>query len=610
MSQRDLASLTNPAAAFNQSVENAFKVAFDPEAMNASLAQYGLDARARSALQAFHRYCGSNNPRHLRMAALLQAVPAPAVTRDISDDYAAFIELLADLPARDLDAGWLDALVRAWLVLYASGCTADLPVQATRQLVVDAIALLHQNRKSYSALDADIALALANAGYFVCSVIAEATHGFDSSRYRQIELFDTETSLPNGRNLVRLIAECISDNPGGMTGLMVGRIGAGAAILTLEEDQWSRLHADAIARLSPSLRRTDVLCRTGRSEFAVILPGLQSRGQITLASNKLLATIDRPLILGGRPFGLTAHLGGAQAPDHGEDEGSLLRHARLAMHEAQRRRHHFALFEPSMQAEADVEANVEREFLMALDSDRLELHYQPQIDLATGRCTGAEALLRWKNDAGNYVPPPRIIDVAERAGALLRLTRWIIHRACRAASRLVHSGLALDLSINLTATDVGDPDLPIAVGHALDLWRVDATRLTFELTESAMLASQSDGAQVMRQLRKLGAATSIDDFGTGYSSVLYLRQLPLNEIKIDKVFVQQMAQSSQDREIVKSLIALAHGLKLEVVAEGVEDRATLELLRQGGCERVQGFLFSEALPFDDLLSWARNFSAR
>jgi EAL domain-containing protein (putative c-di-GMP-specific phosphodiesterase class I)/GGDEF domain-containing protein len=596
-----------PAAAPDCSGERHYRMALDTSAIAASLPHYGLDARARSALQAFDRFCGGERARQARFADLLQAFPPPDHDASTVEPHRRFIALLADLPGSDLSGEWLDHLLRSWLGLYAGGCSPDLPAQATRHVVAGAVAALGGGRGTVSRIESDIMLALNNAGFFLCGVLAETAHGFDRSRRREVELFDAETGLPNARQLPLLLADCIDANPSGVTGLLLASLDVGAATLALDDDTRVRLHARSVLRLSDCLRECDLLCRTGRSEIAVVLPNLRSSAQVMLAASKLLGAIERPLALDNRPYGLTAHIGGVHTPDHGIDPAGLLRGARLAMHMGRVRGVSCALFDSAMQTHANEEAECEREFLAALDGDRLQLHFQPQVDVASGRCAGVEALLRWRTGRGIDVPPPRIIDMATRIGALARLTRWIINAACRATGELRQAGLELGVSVNLTASDIGDPDLPLAVNQAVELWRIDAATLTFELTETAMLASQAAGAKVLNGLRALGASTSIDDFGTGYSSVLNLKVLPFNELKIDKSFVLQMTQSAQDREIVRSLIQLAHGLRLEVVAEGVEDDATVELLRDCGCERVQGFLFSKALPLPQLIRWVRGF---
>ncbi len=591
-----------PAGAAEAKRDQHYRMRIDLGAISNSLSRYGLDARARSALRAFDRYCGSEQAREARIAAMREAFPPPA-KGTTAEAHGRFLVLLSEVPGRDLAGQWLDDLLRAWLTLYAAGCSPDLPSRVLRHLVAGAATLLAGERATLSRLESDILVALTNAGFFLCGVLAEAAHGYDLSRRREVELFDAETALPNARQLPQVIDECIDANPSAITGLLLGNIEVSAATLALDDDTRDRLHTASLTRIRDCLREADFVFRTGRSEFAIVLPGLRSPAQVMLAAAKVITAIERPVIVGRRPFGLTARIGGVHAPDNGFDPQGLLRCARLAMHAARAQGERCTLFDARMQADASQEIGLEQEFLVALEGDRLQLHFQPQIDTASQRCTGAEALLRWTAQDGRAVPAPRIIDMATRIGALPRLTRWIVNAACRATSELLRVDAGLQLSVNLTADDLGDPDLARVVKQSAELWRVDPAALTFELTETAMLASQEGGARVLRELHDLGASTAIDDFGTGYSSVLNLRMLPFNELKIDKSFVQQMVHSPQDREIVRSLIHLAHGLRLAVVAEGVEDTPTVDLLRDYRCERLQGYLFGKALPLSQFARW-------
>jgi EAL domain-containing protein (putative c-di-GMP-specific phosphodiesterase class I) len=259
---------------------------------------------------------------------------------------------------------------------------------------------------------------------------------------------------------------------------------------------------------------------------------------------------------------------------------------------------------------AQWEARIEKEFPTALENGQLMVHVQPQIELATGRCIGGELLLRWFDSEGHPVPPYRIPEVAKRIGAAAQLTRWLVLGACRTLADLNRAGLDVRLSINLMARDVMDSELPLLVEQAASFWRVSASRLTLELTEGMMLEDPAVGAAVMQRLVDLGASTSIDDFGIGYSSILYLRQLPLQELKIDCAFVGAMSRSKQDKEIVASLVQLSHALGLYVVAEGVEDEETMALLREMGCDRGQGYWISRAMPTTDFAGWVRDWNSR
>jgi EAL domain-containing protein (putative c-di-GMP-specific phosphodiesterase class I) len=215
----------------------------------------------------------------------------------------------------------------------------------------------------------------------------------------------------------------------------------------------------------------------------------------------------------------------------------------------------------------------------------------------------AEALLRWQHAAGETVAPQFIVEIAEEAGVSPQFSRWLVTRAARTLAEFALEGIPLRLSINLTANDLRDEELPDMIEQALTIWNVPADRLTLELTESAMISDEQHSLGILYRLRDLGCRLAVDDFGTGYSSMAYLRQLSLNELKIDQLFVRRMDESPQDREIVRSMIQLAQGLRLEVVAEGVETKGTWTLLSEYGCQRVQGYYFSKPIAVTEFVRW-------
>lgn len=570
----------------------------------ARMAQYGIDPRARSALRALARFRGQQAASRDWAAAFaerLSGETGPGATGPQS--LSRFVDLFFQLPARDFDGEWLEELGGVWRSLLDAGCRSDLPLRAAHQLTERCVELLKRDRDSYSRLDAEIALSVGSAGIFLCAVLADA----GSTMTRQLAPTEAAELVEGGtRNLRAVLEGALELGNGSVTGLLTGQLEPGSsAALAIEEESWAMFCARSLSRLRHALRDRDVLCRVGRSRFSVVLPGLHNQAQVMLAANKVARMFESPVSAAGRDCRLMVRVGAAWAPDHGHGATELMRRANLALHEASRLRRPVAMFQDALLEKAEKDSLLEDEFLRALNCGDFELYFQPQIDIQTGRCIGAEALLRWPSARGGPVPPPVIIEVAERLGVAPQLTRFIIHQACRSVADFVRLGLDIEVSVNLTATDIGDPELPLAVRNTLELWHVEARRLKFELTESAMLANEAVCVSVMAALRELGAATSIDDFGTGYSSVILLKKLPLNELKLDRSFVANAVESRQDREIVHSLILLAHSLNLEVVAEGVEDAATLAMLRDFGCDRAQGFLICKPLPAAQFMSWVR-----
>jgi EAL domain-containing protein (putative c-di-GMP-specific phosphodiesterase class I) len=252
---------------------------------------------------------------------------------------------------------------------------------------------------------------------------------------------------------------------------------------------------------------------------------------------------------------------------------------------------------------------IERDLHDALARNELEVHFQPQISLHTGHCVSAEALVRWRRADGRTVEPSTIASIAEERGLILELTRFTMNTALRHAAQWQQHGLELLVAINLSAITFGDDTLPELVAQTLSIWGVDPARLTLELTESALIRNERAAITLAAELRALGCRLSIDDFGTGYSSLAYLHRFPLDELKVDRSFVQSIASASDDRRIVRALIELAHAFELTTVAEGVEDAFTESALRELGCDLAQGFHLSPALPPDDFLEWSANRNA-
>lgn len=579
------------------------------DGLAARLALYGIDPRARSALRALSRFRGLDAASEHWAAVFADRLAVQAGAR-LKDNRALprFVDLFFQLLARDFAGDWLEELAGAWRALLDAGGEADLALRTAHQFTWRCVEMLKRDRDSYSRLDAEIAWAVGSAGMFLCAVLADAAGSL--SRTGAAPSARSEPRDCAGATLRAALETALARRNARITGLLTVQLEAGSsAALAIEEEQWPDLQARAESRLRDALRDSDLLCRIGPARFGVVLPRLRSQAQVMLAANKLARLFESPVSAAGHECRLMPRVGAAWAPDHGAGASQLMRGASLALREAARLGRPVALFEQGLLENSERDSQIEQEFLCALDGGGLELHFQPQIDIASGRCVGAEALLRWPGARRGPVPPPVTLAVAERLGVAPQLTRWILHRACRTAAEFARLGLQLEVSVNLTAGDFGDPELPLAVRNALELWRVEARLLKFELTESAMLANEAVCVGVMAALRRLGAATSIDDFGTGYSSVVLLKKLPLNELKLDRCFVAGAVESRQDRKIVRSLILLAHSLNLEVVAEGIEDAPTLALLRDFGCDRAQGYLISKPLPPEQFICWARAHAA-
>jgi EAL domain-containing protein (putative c-di-GMP-specific phosphodiesterase class I) len=460
-------------------------------------------------------------------------------------------------------------------------------------------------RSALSALELEIITALSAAGLCVAEFLMRSAR-LESTAI----LVNGVTEIGAGDALHAGLAAVLNEANGRVVGLLSIRLRLQFGALTLERDQRDALLDAAVERIRGAMRENDIVVRTELHSCAVILPNLQTHAQVQLAAAKVAQILEHPLPVHGSLMRATFLLGAVWAPTHGRSAEALLRCADIAVETARREERTVVLFDDGMLAVARHEAMIEKEFMQAMENGQLTIHVQPQVDLASRRCIGGELLLRWTDSAGNAVPPASIPEVAQRIGAASQLTRWLIFGACRILSDLIKAGIDMQLSVNLMARDLMDQELPLLVQQAVKFWRVPPERLMFELIESAVLEDPTVGATVMHRLIEIGVSTSIDDFGIGYSSILYLRRLPLDELKIDRAFVEMMFRSSEDKEIVATLIRLAHGLGLHVVAEGVENVQTMDLLGEMGCDRAQGYWISRAMPAGDVPAWFENWNRR
>lgn len=366
---------------------------------------------------------------------------------------------------------------------------------------------------------------------------------------------------------------------------------------TLGHDAGDQLLKLVTQRLIPNLRPGDTLARLGGDEFTLILPGIELADEAALLSQRLLEAFGDPFELGERELFTSASIGITLFPADATDIGGLLKSADTALGHAKRSgRNRYAFFTAEMNARAIERLALENELRRALERNELVVHYQPQIDLRTGRITGVEALLRWQHPRLGLVSPSSFVPLAEETGLIVALGEWVLRTAChqaRAWHARGHAGLRV--AINLSARQMVQTILP-SLHTALLETGIDPHCVELELTESLLMEDNPASLQALRELQALGISFSIDDFGTGYSNLGYLKQLPIDTLKIDRSFVRDVMRDPDDAAIARAIIAMAHGLGIRVIAEGVETRAQLDFLIANQCDAFQGFLFSAALP--------------
>jgi len=300
---------------------------------------------------------------------------------------------------------------------------------------------------------------------------------------------------------------------------------------------------------------------------------------------------------------LGASVGVALCPDHGTDVTSLVRRADVAMYEAKREQGRIRVYDPARDPNSPERLQRLSELRRGLHEGELLLHYQPKVSVDDGAVTGVEALVRWQHPKLGLLAPGEFLPLAERTGMMNELTRWVIDAALTQARAWQDEGIAVPIAVNLAAANILDSKLPDMVGERLAHHGVPGERLTCELSEHTVMADPRRATEVLQRLRALGVRLSLDDFGTGHSSLAYLKELPLDEVKIDRAFVSGMVGDANDALIVRSTIDLARNLGLEVVAEGVEGEEVLDRLRTLHCDEAQGFHLSRPLPPEALVDW-------
>ncbi len=356
-----------------------------------------------------------------------------------------------------------------------------------------------------------------------------------------------------------------------------------------------------VARIKAELQGSDQLARLGSDEFALLLDTRRDPQRVERLAARLTEALGEPYWVEGESLLIGCSLGLAHARA-GSTADPLMWHAHIAMQQAKSQQGcTFHIYDERINRSARNRADLESELRRALRRDELELHYQPRLCLESGRIVGLEALVRWRHSEHGLLYPNEFVPLAEESGLIVPLGYWVISRALRDMQWLRGRGLpALHMAINLSFRQFQDSQLLPTLRRLIDERGVDAQWLEFELTETAVMRRSDQVQQTMLALGRLGVRFSLDDFGTGFSSFVHLNNLPITLLKIDKSFVGGMGERAENRQLVRAMINLAHNLNLQVVGEGVENAEQLSLLRQFGCDQVQGYLISKALPLSEL----------
>jgi diguanylate cyclase (GGDEF)-like protein len=434
------------------------------------------------------------------------------------------------------------------------------------------------------------------------------------TRERYLATHDATTGLPNRflfEDELRRSLLWGTRNRRPVAVLFVGLDRFGQVNDSLGHGAGDELLAQVGARLRGALRKSDGVARLGGDEFVVLVDDI-SRGQdASRVARELRDAVAASYRVSGREFWVTPSIGIAVFPRDGSDPEALIRNAHAAMREAKGRGGDAScFFSASMDETNRKRLQLETRLRRALERDELELHYQPKVEIESGRITGAEALLRWTDPELGPVEPKAVIPIAEETGLISAIGEWSLRTACAQNVEWLRAGLGrLRVSVNLSARQIADDGLREMVVRALWDTGLEPSQLELEITESSLMQNEEVAVRLLEDLKRVGVAVSLDDFGTGFSSLSYLKRFPVDILKIDQSFVRDIALDADDAAIVGAIISIAQNLELGVIAEGVETEQQRAFLRARGCPEMQGFLMSPAIPAADFSELLRKQAA-
>jgi diguanylate cyclase (GGDEF)-like protein len=423
--------------------------------------------------------------------------------------------------------------------------------------------------------------------------------------------YDLLTGLPNRALLLDRMDQAL---------IRARRASAMVGILLIDLDRFKEINdsmghsaGDAVLkevarRVRGALRDTDSVARLGGDEFCVVIEGCESRSHVSVAAAKLRRLFEEPVMTAeNKEIFIELSIGSSVYPEDGETMEELLKNADIAMYEAKRDGGHaFRFYSSALRAKTADEINLVSMLRRAVDRNELVLYYQPQVDIATGRPVGVEALVRWEHPEFGLVSPYRFVRLAEETGLIVPIGEWVLKSACAEAKAWQLAGMPeLRVSVNLSARQFRDSQLIRKIAGVLAATGLPPRLLELEITESVIMSHTDHTIGVLQRLTELGVHVSVDDFGTGYSSLAYLKRFPVSKLKIDHAFVRDVTTDKDDAAIVQAIITLARALQLRVIAEGVETEEQLKYLASVGCQEYQGFIYSRPVPARELIELVR-----
>ncbi len=411
---------------------------------------------------------------------------------------------------------------------------------------------------------------------------------------------DSLTGLPNRASLSDTLQHAVSKadrNKNGLALFFIDLDNFKSINDTLGHPTGDQLLREMARRIRASIRDSDLVARLGGDEFVVMIESVAERAGLQLLATKILLAISEPAQLQGHEVKVTASIGIATFPADGKDVPTLLANADMAMYRAKAQgRARTSEYSADLGADAVERFEIEKGMRSGMQNHEFHLYYQPKIDFNSGKMLGVEALIRWHHPKLGVLGPDRFIPVAEATNFILPLGKWVINEACRQARAWQDANMPMfPIAVNLSVKQLADLSLSQDVADALRLSGVNPAMIELEVTETAVMRNLDEAVVILESFRALGVRVAIDDFGTGYSSLAYLKQLPVDILKVDRAFVKDLPHNRDDLAITRAIIAMAHGLSMTVVAEGVEQKHQFDSLRDSGCDEYQGFYCSPAM---------------
>ena len=353
----------------------------------------------------------------------------------------------------------------------------------------------------------------------------------------------------------------------------------------------------------------DFAARLDADEFAVLLTGKSPEESLQVTQG-LLKTFEQPIQVGNQHVDISAGIGLAHYPEHGQSDEQLLHHAETALANAKKRKISIVEYNANLDTRLQENLMLASELKFAIEHQQLSLYLQPKINIKTKKADSTEALVRWIHPEKGFIFPDQFIPFAEQSGLIQKISLWMIEEACRVVSIMREQGIELNIAVNISTKDLIDSDLPEKIANLLNTYQLTSQAISLEITESSIMDDPSRALTTLNNLAEMGLKIAIDDFGTGYSSLAYLKRLPVHKLKIDKSFVMSMEKDENDRKIVKSTIDLGHNLNLEVVAEGIENIQAWDLLAEMGCDYGQGYFMGKPMPVKDYTAWLNQWNEK